>query len=163
MVLFPSSQVIYISTQLYSNMLIPINALMQSKVQKAIPLEPLRCHHLKDRTPRLQPQLLPAVKMRRDIDRASRAMGPTDRPQLVKVRGTIDLRHITVGQHVDIIHAIISVHLAEDVAVTRGARAVRLDNVPLGDGVGGPSVDSEGVVAFSGEVAVPGEGAAEVR
>jgi hypothetical protein len=49
------------------------------------------------------------------------------------------------------------------VAVARGARAVRLDDVPLGDGVGGPAVDSEGVVAFSGEVAVPCGGTVEVR
>jgi hypothetical protein len=90
-------------------------------------------------------------------------MRPPNRPQLVEIRGAIDLRHITVGQHVDIIHAIVSVHLAQDVAVARGARAVRLDDVPLRDGVGGPAVDGEGVVAFSGEVAVPGEGAVEVR
>jgi hypothetical protein len=90
-------------------------------------------------------------------------MRPTNRPQLVEVRGTVNFWHVTVGKHVDIVHAIISIHLAQDVAVARGARAVRLDNVPLGDGVGGPAVDGEGVVAFSGEVAVPGEGAVEVR
>jgi hypothetical protein len=90
-------------------------------------------------------------------------MRPPNRPQLVKVRGAIDLRHITVGKHVDIIHAIISVHLAQDVAVARGTCPVCLDDVPLGDGVGGPAVDSEGVVAFSGEVAVPCEGTVEVR
>jgi hypothetical protein len=98
--------------------------------------------------------------MRRDIDCASGTMGPTNRPQLVEVLGPVDLRHITVGEHVDIIDTIVSVHLAQDVAVARGTRAVRLDDVPLGDGVGGPAIDSEGIVALGGEVTVPLEGAA---
>lgn len=94
-----------------------------------------------------------------DIDRASSPMIASNRPVLLEASHPIDLGHIIVRKTVHVVDTAITLNLAEDLSITRGASAVGLDDIPLSDGVGGPSVDSQSIVTGSCEVAVPSEGA----
>lgn len=44
-------------------------------------------------------------------------------------------------------------------AITRRARSMSFDNVPLGDGIRGPAIDRQSEIAFSLKLAVPRQGA----
>ena len=84
-------------------------------------------------------------------------MVPSDGPVLLEASHPIDLRHIIIRQTIDVVDPAVTVNLAEDVSIAGNTIAVRLDNVPLGDRVLSPSVDSQGPVTRSLKVAVPGD------
>lgn len=90
-----------------------------------------------------------------DIDRAGRAMSASNGPVLLEASHPVDFGHIIVRKTVNVVDTAITLNLAEDLSITGGASAVGLDDIPFGDGVGGPSVDGKSIVAGSREVTVP--------
>lgn len=130
---------------------------LHSEVKIAFSLEAFKSNHLENRITRLESQFLPAVKVGSDIDCTSGPMVPSDGPVLLEASHPIDPRHIIIRQTVNVVDPAVTVNLAEDVSIAGNTIAVRLDNVPLGDRVLSPSVDSQSPVSRSLEVAVPGD------
>lgn len=88
--------------------------------------------------------LLPLVEVLAGVDGAADALLAADGPVLVKGRGTLDGRLVDAARLVDVVGSAVVVDRAEP----RGARgrvvgAVRLDDVVLDEGVGGPAVERQ--------------------
>jgi hypothetical protein len=82
-------------------------------------------------------------------------MSTSNRPVLLEASHAINLRHIIVWKTVHVVDTAIAFNLAEDFSIAWNASAVGFDDIPLGDGVSSPSVDSQSPIAGSSKVAVP--------
>jgi len=88
--------------------------------------------------------LLPLVKVLAGIDLAANSLNATDGPVLVKSGGSLDRRLVDTSRLVNVVNTAVILNCAEFGCAGRGVvRAVRLDNVILDEGVGGPAVKSE--------------------
>jgi hypothetical protein len=106
---------------------------------------------------------LPLVKVLARVDGAADALVAADGPVLVEGRRAQDGRLVDAPGLVDVVGAAVVLDGAEPRrAGRRVERAVRLDDVILDEGVGGPAVQSEvcaAVLAYSPQVnTIPGVG-----
>lgn len=137
----------------------PSRLVADGEVKVTFTLEALESDHLENGVTGSQAKLLPTVEVVGHVDGASGAVLATDGPVLLEAGGAVDLRNVVVVQAVDVVDTAVAVDLTEDVSIARSTRTVRVNNVPLGHGVTGPSVDGKSPVTRSLEVTVPGDGA----